>query len=243
MGDNQALNRGCPIDHKAPSSGIKAKGNPLAGGCPVDHRSKASTSREEPPDRDDRPIHPCMRKVDAKPTTLDPKDEIPEAYIPASGRGNSDDGKRWLNPSANQLYRALKRKNKPIESEDSPSMADVHTAVTDGTWSAIMEYESFHKDKCPNPTLARFSGKDGIYSFKARVLNMLGLAPLPFDRHDWVVDRCGKEVTYIIDYYAKEDEKGNTEYYTIDARPAHMSGLYDRTKMIFSKWWNGESNW
>ncbi len=24
---------------------------------------------------------------------------------------------------------------------------------------------------------------------------------LPFDRHDWIVERCGKEVRYIIDYY------------------------------------------
>ena len=24
---------------------------------------------------------------------------------------------------------------------------------------------------------------------------------LPFDRHDWIVDRCGKDVRYIIDYY------------------------------------------
>lgn len=23
----------------------------------------------------------------------------------------------------------------------------------------------------------------------------------PFDRHDWIVDRCGKDVRYIIDYY------------------------------------------
>lgn len=26
----------------------------------------------------------------------------------------------------------------------------------------------------------------------------------PFDRHDWFIDRCGKEVRYIIDYYHQE---------------------------------------
>ena len=26
--------------------------------------------------------------------------------------------------------------------------------------------------------------------------------PLPFDRHDWIVDRCGTEHRYIIDYYS-----------------------------------------
>jgi len=28
--------------------------------------------------------------------------------------------------------------------------------------------------------------------------------PEPFDRHDWIVDRCGKEVRYVIDYYYNE---------------------------------------
>ena len=31
----------------------------------------------------------------------------------------------------------------------------------------------------------------------------------PFDRHDWVVDRCGTEVRYIIDFYTgKTDPTG-----------------------------------
>lgn len=28
--------------------------------------------------------------------------------------------------------------------------------------------------------------------------------PEPFDRHDWIVDRCGTEVRYVIDYYYNE---------------------------------------
>ena len=39
----------------------------------------------------------------------------------------------------------------------------------------------------------------------------------PFDRHDWTVDRCGKEVRYIIDYYAVDDGMGDTDYF-VDAR-------------------------
>lgn len=34
--------------------------------------------------------------------------------------------------------------------------------------------------------------------------------PAPFDRHDWTVDRCGKEVRYVIDYYY-DDEKGKMD--------------------------------
>jgi len=43
------------------------------------------------------------------------------------------------------------------------------------------------------PRLKRFRGRPQDYSPKARLLNMLGYK-LPFDRHDWIVDRCGREV-------------------------------------------------
>lgn len=33
----------------------------------------------------------------------------------------------------------------------------------------------------------------------------------PFDRHDWVVDRCGREVRYIIDFYFHEQKAGTPE--------------------------------
>jgi cytochrome c heme-lyase len=38
----------------------------------------------------------------------------------------------------------------------------------------------------------KFCGKPQDYSPKARLLNLLGYK-LPFDRHDWIVDRCGKQ--------------------------------------------------
>lgn len=39
---------------------------------------------------------------------------------------------------------------------------------------------------------------------------MLG-GPAPFDRHDWVIDRCGKEVRYIIDFYFFDDKAGTPQ--------------------------------
>lgn len=35
--------------------------------------------------------------------------------------------------------------------------------------------------------------------------------PAPFDRHDWVVDRCGTEVRYVIDFYFYDDKAGTPE--------------------------------
>lgn len=43
-----------------------------------------------------------------------------------------------------QLFRALMRKDKPIEAADASAVAAVHVAVTDNTWNCIMEYEKLH---------------------------------------------------------------------------------------------------
>lgn len=38
---------------------------------------------------------------------------------------------------------------------------------------------------------------------------------LPFDRHDWIVDRCGREVRYVIDYYDGGKVDPDTHEFTI----------------------------
>jgi hypothetical protein len=59
---------------------------------------------------------------------------------------------------------------------------------------------------------------------------------LPFDRHDWIVDRCGRSVRYVIDYY----DGGNVDPHSyqfalLDVRPAldSPSACWDRMKV----WW------
>ena len=55
----------------------------------------------------------------------------------------------------------------------------------------------------------------------------------PFDRHDWIVDRCGKEVRYIIDYYGNDTEQ-NIDVH-LDIRPAldNFENFFDRVKYNF----------
>lgn len=43
---------------------------------------------------------------------------------------------------------------------------------------------------------------------------------LPFDRHDWIVDRCGKHVRYVIDYYEGDKVYENYSVALLDVRPA-----------------------
>ena len=51
-----------------------------------------------------------------------------------------------MNPSPNQLFRALGRKDKAIEVQDAESVATVHEMITNATWEEIVVYENLHKE-------------------------------------------------------------------------------------------------
>lgn len=61
---------------------------------------------------------------------------------------------------------------------------------------------------------------------------------LPFDRHDWIVDRNGKEVRYVIDYYDGGKVSKNYEFALLDVRPAldSFEAFYDRMKVAVWRW-------
>lgn len=74
---------------------------------------------------------------------------------------------------------------------------------------------------------------------------------LPFDRHDWIVDRCGREVRYVIDYYDIGDENGykTGEFVELDVRPAFdsLGAAVDRSRAFMLRkaagvyqWWKSE---
>ena len=50
-----------------------------------------------------------------------------------------------------------------------------------------------HAAECGNPKLKHFGGKAQDFSPRARMRSWMGYE-LPFDRHDWIIDRCGREV-------------------------------------------------
>eukprot|EP00122_Pirum_gemmata_P020646 Pgem_evm1s19291 len=54
-------------------------------------------------------------------------------------------------------------------------------------------------------------------------MNLLGYAPLPFDRHDWVVESNGVHRKYVIDYYADEDDDSGIPNIYLDVRPCILS--------------------
>lgn len=94
---------------------------------------------------------------------------------------------------------------------------------------------------CCEPRLSRFQGRPKDISPKARLLHWFRGTPLPFDRHDWVVNRCGKQVRYVIDYYGGEEEVPNSQVpvFYADVRPALDSwqAVKDRLSVAVSEWW------
>lgn len=92
--------------------------------------------------------------------------------------------------------------------------------------------------ECGSPKLFRFEGKPREYSPKARIWRALGYK-LPFDRHDWTVDRCGRKVEYVIDFYSGRPNSLGSSFY-IDVRPKlSLSGFCDRVTMGFKKLLDG----
>lgn len=134
------------------------------------------------------------------------------------------------------FYNALKRKGFETAPEDIEVMVDVHNFLNEGVWAEVMKWEGMHRAECAQPTLSRFRGRPQELSPKAWIYHNVYGGEKPFDRHDWVVDRCGKEVRYVIDYYSSSEEGT----FNVDVRPALDSprALFDRLKMAYDKWRN-----
>ena len=104
------------------------------------------------------------------------------------------------------FFNAMRRKGWSPDEQDMASVVAIHNAVNERAWQEVVAWEAVagfgpRNSPCGGPRLARFVGRPKDLSPKARFLNLLGYR-LPFDRHDWFVDRCGKErVRYVIDFY------------------------------------------
>jgi cytochrome c heme-lyase len=161
----------------------------------------------------------------------------------------------WIYPSEHQFFTAVLRKySLPTSSPDPsslastvPSIIPIHNAVNERAWTLIKQWESDSSARCGGPKLLSFRGLGagpdeepgllgGLVGYarlfdprtclspRARV-RALGGYQAPFDRHDWVVERCGGEkVEYVIDFYQGKSKGtggpagGGLNFY-LDVRP------------------------
>ncbi|KAF9081149.1 holocytochrome c synthase, partial [Mortierella sp. AD031] len=180
------------------------------------------------------PLNPD-NNIPALPQSPFPDQEIPlptDRVISSIPRAKTDDDSKWEYPSPQQFYNALRRKGWETPENAIETMVDIHNWMNEEAWAEVMKWEKEHAGTCCDPKLLRFQGRPQELSPKARFLSFFG-APKPFDRHDWVIDRCGKEVRYVIDYYGGEDDVENdVPVFHLDVRPAldSVGSAMDRLK-------------
>ena len=144
----------------------------------------------------------------------------------------------WIYPSESQFFHAVMRKStlQSTSPEDLASSVSsiipIHNAVNERAWHLIQGWEkpstlTTRTKTCSGPKLLSFQGLgEGAKSPKARLMTLWGYTA-PFDRHDWIVERCdGSQVEYVIDFYqgkapaegvGKQDAR-NLNFY-LDVRP------------------------
>ncbi|QSZ31592.1 hypothetical protein DSL72_001159 [Monilinia vaccinii-corymbosi] len=179
--------------------------------------SSKSPSSAQPRLRLDREISTIPR---ASPT---PNDTTSPSSHPANSESESgvSSSGNWIYPSEKMFFEAMKRKGYQSDAADMKTIVPIHNAVNERAWKEIREWEAgWGSEKCGGPRLHSFLGLSQTLSPKARINTLLGYTA-PFDRHDWVVDRCGKRVEYIIDFYAgKASSDGNGKLnFFLDVRP------------------------
>ncbi|KAI9176170.1 holocytochrome c synthase [Blastocladiella emersonii ATCC 22665] len=222
----------CPVNHgQGPAAATPA---PAAAKCPVNHGQTTTSITGEPLN----PLNNMPHLAD----TPQPDQELPLPTDRVESSIPSGDGARWMYPSPQQFYNALRRKGWETPEDHIEVMVDIHNHLNEEAWGEILGWESAHREECATPKLLRLRGRPNDWSPKAMFAHYFRGAPAPFDRHDWFVDRCGREVRYVIDYYAGPDE-GDQPVFFLDVRPAidSPSAAFDRMRAAASKWFGGAS--
>jgi len=213
----------CPVDHTQMKKDVPVDLN-QAKECPVDHTAKTEINNNQAPAQNypsDCPMHQAefADKTPRDEFNLDnmmpapnqrPSPDQPFALptarqkstIPKAG---GKEGETWEYPSQQMFWNAMLRKgwrwkDEDVKQDDMHHIIKIHNANNEQAWKEVLKWEALHYKECQCPKLRRFGGKATDYSPRARMRSWLGYE-LPFDRHDWIVDRCGKDVRYVIDYY------------------------------------------
>ncbi|VDP92281.1 unnamed protein product [Echinostoma caproni] len=126
--------------------------------------------------------------------------------------GDSEQGK-WVYPSPQMFWNAMLRKgwrwrDEDISPNDMEHIIRIHNLNNEIAWREILKWEALHANY-----------------------------ELPFDRHDWIVDRCGRDVRYVIDYYDGGSVNEHGQFALLDVRPAldSFEACWDRARVAWMR--------
>ncbi|KAI5124333.1 hypothetical protein M0805_008940 [Coniferiporia weirii] len=219
----------CPVDHAASSQPDKCPVNHAqlaqasqADKCPVDHKTRSTWGGlVSPPSDQKTPPHPHA------PASLPTDREV--SSIPRA------DGEKWVYPSQAQFFAAMARKQHNPQEQDMRVVVPIHNAVNERAWGEVLGWErGWGSELCGGVKLVSFKGRPKDMSPRARFKSLLGYQA-PFDRHDWIVDRCGTRMRYVIDFYTGKSPLGGNLAFYLDVRPAFDN--WEAVKMRASRFW------
>ncbi|EMC97686.1 hypothetical protein BAUCODRAFT_68383 [Baudoinia panamericana UAMH 10762] len=148
--------------------------------------------------------------------------------------GHDSASGNWIYPSQEMFFAAMQRKGHSASASDMASIVPIHNAVNERAWSEIKAWEAGRgSEACGGPKLVSFSGDSKALTPRARWNVLMGYQ-MPFDRHDWVVDRCGKRIDYVIDFYSGKDSgvAGRALNFYLDVRPKLNTWEGTKTRMM-----------
>ncbi|KAL3067971.1 hypothetical protein niasHT_037961 [Heterodera trifolii] len=215
------MSGGCPL-----ASGASGNGCPMSnGGDQID-----PSNAMPPPNQKPAPDQPFVLSTNRQKST------IPKAKVMVDGQLET-----WEYPSAQMFWNAMLKKgwrwrDDQLDQRDMDNIIRIHNANNELAWQEVLKWEHSLHPECDMPKLKSFHGDAKNLSPRARFRSWLGYQ-LPFDRHNWLVDRCGREVPYIIDYYDVGHVNPETKLFAhLDVRPAirDASTMWDR--MVVGYW-------
>jgi len=157
----------------------------------------------------------------------------------------ADKDETWEYPSEQMFWNAMIRKgwqwrDEDVQPKDMSDIIKIHNVNNERAWQEVLKWEALRYEAgCPAPRLRSFGGRAKDLSPRARLRTWAGYEK-PFDRHDWLVDRCGgqRQVRYVIDYYDGGPTDANYKFGLLDVRPAldSFQAFYDRMRVTGWRW-------
>jgi len=231
-GDAGASSGGCPVAPAAQKAMVAAAVGQQGCGAGVDGEEVNNPANHMPASPNQQPSA-GQRKA------------LPTERVTSSIPSGTSAEPLWVYPSQQMFFNAMRRKGYSPREEEMNAVVAIHNSVNERAWSQVLEWEqALHPECLTGLRLLRFQGKPDEPTLKARANSLVGYSA-PFDRHDWVLSRCGKEVTYLIDFYNGKPTPLAPVSMHIDARPAadDLESAWDRVRMPALGMWRAASTW
>lgn len=220
----------CPVDHSTREAWVQksqqGEASETQPKCPVDHNSRAdwlqkvNVSASSTVEAIEVPSEDCASENLGKSADYGSSNNTLSTAREISSIPRTSGNANWVYPSQKQFFDAMKRKNWNPEASDMQTVVPIHNAVNERAWQHILNWEKLNYEeamtKCGGIKLTSFKGDLKKLTPRAWFNSAVLGYEKPFDRHDWIVDRCGVEVPYVIDFYGGNG-KGASFY--LDVRP------------------------